>query len=163
MNAVETVAFKRGMRKLASSVTILTTDRNGQKGGLTATAVTSLSLDPPSLLACVNRDSLAHSLLVEGGNLCVNILATDQVKEAEIFSTPDLATKRFELVNWTAGTNGAPVLSNAAVSFLCEIHRIEEAFTHSIVIARVVETIVNDKEDLIYEDASYGRFTPLND
>ena len=74
LSAVSAEQFKQGMRCLAAGVTIVTTVHDGVRGGLTATAVTSLSADPPQVLVCVNRTANAHDLIHRGSLLCVNVL-----------------------------------------------------------------------------------------
>ena len=74
-NPVDAEIFKAGMRCLASGVTIITTIHDGQRAGLTATAVCSLSVDPPQLLVCVSHKAEAHDIIHRGSVLCVNLLA----------------------------------------------------------------------------------------
>jgi flavin reductase (DIM6/NTAB) family NADH-FMN oxidoreductase RutF len=73
--SVNAEAFRQGMRRLAAGVTIVTTIHDGERSGLTATAVTSLSVDPPQLLVCVNREAGSHDLIRRGERMCVNVLS----------------------------------------------------------------------------------------
>lgn len=76
-------AFRHGMRRLVSGVCILTSEFEGKAAGLTATAVTSLSVDPPRLLACVNEKASAFPVIEKSHVLCVNVLAADEVAYAK--------------------------------------------------------------------------------
>ena len=84
--SVDATAFKRGMRHLAASVTLITTRHRDLRGGLTATAVCSVSAEPPQILVCVNKTASAHDPIGEAGFFCVNILAPDHRKIAERFA-----------------------------------------------------------------------------
>src|SRR5882757_6732815 len=81
--SVDAAAFRKGMRHLAASVTLITTRHRDVRGGLTATAVCSVSVDPPQILVCVNKTASAHDPIGEAGFFCVNILAPDHRKIAE--------------------------------------------------------------------------------
>src|SRR5690242_10527487 len=80
-------AFKAAMRRLAATVTVLsTTAENGRRHGMTATAVTSVSADPPAVLACVNRSAALHAQLGLGRRLCINLLHCSQQRLSEVFA-----------------------------------------------------------------------------
>lgn len=85
----ETRAFKNAMRHLASAVSVVTTGRGEQRTGFTASSVTSLSMEPPTLLVCLNRQSSAAPVLLEHGAFCINVLAKDQVDLADAFAGRD--------------------------------------------------------------------------
>lgn len=154
--------FKEGMRHLGGSVAVVTTGSGNRLGGLTATAVSSLAADPPSLLACVNKSASAHDLFQEMGNICVNILAADQAEIANLFANSKLVNERFEHCDWTQGATGAPIITGAVASFDCRLEATHNAFTHSIMIGVVQETYANDGLSLLYENAAYGKFGALD-
>ena len=82
-----TADFKKAMRRLAATVTIISTsDANGNRYGMTATAVNSLAMDPPSLLICVNHSASIHAPLVGRGRFCVNVLTTGHEDLVSAFS-----------------------------------------------------------------------------
>ncbi len=88
--------FKLGMRQVVSSVAIVTSRAGGVRNGLTATAVCSVSADPPTVLACVNRNASAEALIAESGNFAINFLTEDQHNIARLFSKSKLdADQRF--------------------------------------------------------------------
>src|SRR5476649_1971230 len=114
--------FRRAMRRVASTVHVLTTLHQGRRFGLTATAVCSLSIDPPSLLVCVNRTSEAHDAIVASRRICINVLAEGQSAVAARFSGAfgDKGEERFVEATWYALATGAPALVDAAAVFDCQ-------------------------------------------
>ncbi len=165
--AVGAEAFKRGMRRLAGGVTIITTEHAGEVNGLTATAVTSLTADPPQLLVCVNRSAAAHDLIRKGARLCVNALGLEHRALAERFAGIDgvHGPERFAAGTWTTLSTGAPALADALAAFDCVVADSVDVATHTIFICRVVD--VRSREDgaaLVYESggfASVSRDRPL--
>src|SRR5260221_12983341 len=78
--------FKTAMRRVASTVCVLTTEYEGRRWGLTATAICSLSAEPPSLIACVNREAEAHTAITLSRRICINVLSEEQIEVAQRFS-----------------------------------------------------------------------------
>lgn len=139
---IDALTFKQGMRHLAASVTLITT-RHGQiRGGLTATAVCSVSAEPPQLLACVNRSASAHDSIGDAGLFCVNILAPEHRSIAERFAGRDSVEgdERFNgLGDWLTLATGAPVLRGCPASFDCRLTTRIAAGTHTIYIGAIVD------------------------
>src|SRR5262245_52133919 len=103
--------FREGMRQLAAAVTVITAERHGVRNGLTATAVMSVSAEPPRLAIAVNQSASALKLLLEAGAFAVNVLSYDQEGVANRFAS--VAVKgdaRFEGATWHTLETGAPVL-----------------------------------------------------
>ena len=151
--------FKQAMRRLAAGVTIMTTRHGQVRGGLTATAVCSLSVDPPQLLVCVNRSAAAHALIAEGENLCVNLLAHKHHELATRFAgqTGILGADRFEAGRWGRLKTGAPVLEDALASFDCVVTEKVAASTHTIFIGRVVDVHVRaNGRPLLYAGGAWA-------
>lgn len=151
--------FKQAMRRLASGVTIVTTRHGDVRGGLTATAVCSLSADPPQLLVCVNRTAAAHALIAEGENLCVNLLTHKHRHLAARFAgqTGILGAERFDVGRWGRLKTGAPVLEDALASFDCIVTEKVAASTHTIFIGRVVDVHLRASgRPLVYAGGAYA-------
>ncbi|WP_322102492.1 flavin reductase family protein [Paraburkholderia sp. J41] len=131
--------FKRGMRQLAASVSIITAQQGaGRRAGLTATAVTSVCADPPTLLVCVNRSSQTFPLMREAGRFCVNLLAAEHSDVAARFADAALhGESKFAHGAWHAGENGAPRLHAATAAFECATLSLSEVGTHGIFVAAV--------------------------
>jgi len=153
--------FRAGMRKLTGGVTIITSmDAEGNRCGLTATAVCSLSTEPPSLLACVNRSSSVAAVVESSGVFAVNVLSLDQQPVAEVFAGRAglVREERFAAGEWIKGIiTGAPVLSQTCVSFECEIAEVKEFGTHLILIGTVAKTHCASEDDnpLIYGNGAF--------
>jgi flavin reductase (DIM6/NTAB) family NADH-FMN oxidoreductase RutF len=162
VNDVTSEAFRAAMRRLAAGVTVITTRHNGVQGGLTATAVCSLTADPPQILVCVNRSASAHSLIAEGGNLCVNLLARRHQGIANRFAGAARNEDRFADGKWTTLVTGAPALADALANFDCVVREKVETSTHTIYIGRVVDVQANgDGEPLLYASGSYAAVKKL--
>jgi len=157
---VATADFIAGMRRLAAGVTIVTSRQGELRAGLTATSVCSLTAEPPRLLACVNRNSDAHDVILASGRFAVNILDPTDQALAEHFGGKDgsRGPARFGLGRWHSGAAGVPVLANAAAVFECLLVESIATGTHSILIGEV-ETVRGDQRAgaLIYHDRDYHR------
>ncbi len=146
--------FRNAMRHVSATVYAVTTSHRGQRYGILATAVNSVSFDPPSLLACINRDASVHDPLVQEGKFCVNVLAQANRDVAEHFMIPT-APDRFSVGNWM-DVAGAPVLESAQSSFVCRLAAIHQFGTHSIVIGELLEARHRmDAAPLTYFDRGY--------
>ena len=157
MDSASPEAFKAGMRRLASGVTIVTTIHDGERSGLTATAVTSLSAEPPQLLVCVSRSASAHDLIHRGAKLCVNVLARRHQRLAASFAGAKQGAARFAAGRWMTLRTGAPVLADAIAAFDCVVSEAVDSTTHTIFIGRVVDVRARrDGRPLLYEAGAYA-------
>lgn len=154
--------FKDAMRRLAGTVTVVTVVSGGERHGTTATAVTSLSMSPPSLLVCFNKDSRLHGLLGRSDQFCVNLLHTDNLAVSQLFASPVSSAERFAIGDWQMGDGAAPYLADAQASILCAKDREIEYGTHTIFIGRVLEVRTRgDVAPLIYCDGRYAASAPI--
>jgi flavin reductase (DIM6/NTAB) family NADH-FMN oxidoreductase RutF len=157
--SIDAAAFKRGMRHLAASVTLITTRHRELRGGLTATAVCSVSAEPPQLLVCVNKTASAHDPIGDAGFFCVNILSPGHLKIAERFAGMDgvEGDERFrDMGEWSILTTGAPVLKGCPVSFDCRLVARVAAGTHTIYIGEIVDlTLDPSAPALLYCDGMF--------
>jgi flavin reductase (DIM6/NTAB) family NADH-FMN oxidoreductase RutF len=141
------------MRHQAGAVTIIAVGDAGNRTGLTATAVCSLTDTPPTLLVCVNRGASAHSPIRAVRTFSVNLLAHDQLALAKRFSGKEglEGEARFAPEDWMTLKTGAPVLRHALASVDCELVDEHEFDTHSIFIGRVRDGQSRDQVDpLLY-------------
>ncbi len=155
-------SFRDAMRRLAATVTIISTGGRGRRHGITATAVTSLSMDPPSLLVCVNRSGSLHALLADNDRFCVNLLRSEQAGLSDAFSGKLTSEERFLHGDWMDDGKGLPYLVDAQASIFCKKQDAIEHGSHSIFIG-VVDSVLtmNDVCPLIYSDGKYSRCSPL--
>jgi flavin reductase (DIM6/NTAB) family NADH-FMN oxidoreductase RutF len=153
--------FKQGMRALTSGVTVIGAyGPDGAALAMTATAVTSLTAEPPSLLVCVNRSASMAGALVRHAHFSVNVLAADQVEVAKAFAGQlDLrGSGRFIHGNWRrVDDTEVPLLTGSRVSFECEVSHVHEWATHHIVIGSVLDVHFSHKstQSLVYVDGQY--------
>jgi flavin reductase (DIM6/NTAB) family NADH-FMN oxidoreductase RutF len=136
---MDSQAYRAIMRHQAGAVTIIAVGDAGNRTGLTATAVCSLTDTPPTLLACVNRTASAHRPIRATCAFSINLLARDQLDLAMRFSGKAglEGEQRFSDDEWQTLTTGAPVLRNALASLDCELADEHGFDTHSIFIGRV--------------------------
>ncbi len=148
--------YKNAMSQLAGAVNIVTTDGPEGRAGFAATAVCSVSDNPPTLLVCLNRNSSAYKYVTANGVLCVNTLAANQQDLSALFGGKTPMDVRFSAGEWTTHETGSPLLSGALASFDCRIRTVHDGGTHDILICDVVESIVSDEDEaLVYFRRSY--------
>ena len=156
------VSFRLAMRRLAATVTIITTSDRGIRHGMTATAVTSVCADPPSILFCVNQSASIHAPLKVGSQICINLLKTAHTELSQVFSGKLEGEARFAHGNWGAGEFGVPFLADAQANIFGSVEMLIAYGTHSIYIARVTRAIVHPEvAPLVYQDGAYATASPL--
>jgi flavin reductase (DIM6/NTAB) family NADH-FMN oxidoreductase RutF len=159
-------SFKSGMRRLAAHVCLITTaGPDGLRSGLTATAVCSVSAEPPTLLCCVHRQIPPYAAIRASGIFAVSVLGVNDQELAERFATPTIQGEtRFETGIWNSLSTGAPTLESALAVFDCRLTRLEEVATHGILFGEIlaVRSKTPNAEALLYAHGTFGAFTPLN-
>lgn len=153
--------FKQGMRRLAASVCVITTKSvDGQRMGLTATAVCSVTAEPPTLLCCLNRNNASYEMFRKNGIFAINVLCVDDQEIAGNFASRLSPEERFAVGNWGELVTGSPVLLSASASFDCRLSQIVEAGSHSIFIGEIQDVRVESQnaDCLLYGDGGYGGF-----
>ena len=161
--AETTANFIAAMGAAATGVTVITTEGLAGRFGLTVSAVSSVSAEPPMLLCCVNRKSPAVAAMEQNGRFAVNMLGSNNREVAEVFAGRPKSGKAydFERHAWEKGSTGQPVLSDATASFECEIECSQDAGSHRIFIGRVVNATRNSAEPLVYCNRAFGRVAEL--
>lgn len=163
--AVPTDSFREAMRHLASGVSLITTrGLNGGRHGMLATAVSSVTADPPTLLICVNRNATMHDDLVASGHFCVNFLGQQHRELSRRFSSSDARQSRFEIGSWTSLKSGAPALEDALSVLDCALENAVEVGSHTVLFGRVqaVRTAPPQVDrPLLYYDRKYGAFVGI--
>ncbi|CAO3427652.1 flavin reductase family protein [Azospirillum endophyticum] len=160
LNHVDTAAFKSALRAIVGSVSIVASGRGADRRGLTVTAAVSLCVDPPMVLACINRSAEAHDAILRTGAFSWNVLSTDQVQLAERFAAMDgsKGASRFSPADWGESVTAVPVLLQSVCSFDCRLQNSVEVATHTIMIGAVVSQTHNqERTPLIYSSARFGR------
>lgn len=151
--------FKSAMRRLAATVSIISTSDEDGWHGMTATSVTSVSMDPPSVLVCVNTTATLHKVLHAGKRFCVNLLRASQESHAGTFSSSKIrGADRFADHAWKESDeeDSLPYLVDAQANLFCDIDQTVSYGTHTIFIGRV-NTVRNGElvSPLLYADGQY--------
>src|SRR5262249_49786510 len=146
--------FRGAMRALTSAVSIISTDCSGRRFGMTATAVTSVSVAPPSLLVCINQAASLHAPLLDSRRFCVNILQAWQSALAQAFGSP--VSDRSAHGAWLRDDRELPYLADAQANIFCDVDDIHAYGTHTVVIGRVYRVGVHAPvHPLLYQDGRY--------
>jgi len=147
---------KLALRRLASSVSVVTCRHAGRNYAMTATAVSALSMAPPSMLVCVNRAAGFHDALSRADAFAVNILSRAHVDISRLCSGGASGEGRFEVGIWDTRV-AAPVLIDAQAAIICRKEEKELQYgTHTVFMGRIVSVSMNgDVDPLIYVDGQY--------
>lgn len=151
------LAFRDAMRRVASSVTLVTTrDAQGTPHGMAASAVIPVSMDPPSLLVAVNRSAGLHPALSAEGRFCVNLLAGEHHPLLGAFSQSSRRAERFASRDWDVDADALPCLSTAPAAVSCEVDQRVDYGSHTLFIGRVtgVRLAGRHAEPLVWFDGA---------
>jgi len=148
--------FKKALQLWASGVTVVTTNslKFGVQG-MTVTAFTSVSVDPPQILVCINDAADTGSGISESQCFAVNILTADQQDLSNQFAGGSSQQQRFQNTDWKAGVTGAPILNNSLMSLDCKVVEKVRAGTHWIIIGEVQDSVCRSGEPLLYYCGAY--------
>ena len=149
--------FKRAMRALPAQVAIISSGSPDTRIALTATAVTSLSAEPPQLLICIHHMARAVKVIQQAGAFAVNLAHTQQLDVATQCALPSLEPEqRFDVGSWTRSeTLDQPLLDDAIVNFECELASEAQHGTHFIFVGLIKGLRFSEGQPLLYHDASY--------
>lgn len=155
---------RAGMRHFAAATSIITTVHEQECVGLTATAICSVTADPPRLVAFVNKNVYAAEYIMATGLLCVNTLAGHQSELACIFAGMRKeipGPERFKHAEWETLVTGAPVLKGAKSNFDCRVIKVFDESTHFAFLCEVLATRSNETDGaLLYMG---GKFYTLQE
>lgn len=153
--AVDQQEFRGVMGHFATGVTVITThDGNGKLFGLTANAVSSVSLDPPLLLVCIDKQSESHGAFGSSKVFAVNILSNEQEVLSRKFAKS--GADKFEGVGYKTGQTGAPVLNDVLAHLECEVRHEFDAGDHTIVVGEPIDLAMDQETDpLLYFRGGY--------
>lgn len=149
--------FKGAMRRLAASVTVISLGNGDIRHGMTATAVTSVSMDPPSILVCVNRKTWLHALLEQSGSFCVNVLHHEHKDVSRAFAGGLEGDERFQIAEWAYDPTGVPYLVGAQSNIFCTKKLVTPYGSHSIIVGEVSGVKLRpDISPLVFRDGGYA-------
>ena len=158
--AIDKMEYRRTIGSFATGVTIVTTKLKDHAHGLTANAVSSVSLEPTLVLVCVDHTSDTYQLLKQSGAFCVNILGADQADLSTRFATKlKEGEHRMAGVGFREGTTGAPILDGVIAYLECRIWQIFTAGDHDIFIGEVIDlwSDPGDARPLIFYRGKYAQ------
>jgi flavin reductase (DIM6/NTAB) family NADH-FMN oxidoreductase RutF len=147
-------AFLRACAQFSTGVAIATVvDARGAPHGMTVNSFTSVSLEPPLVLICIDHKARIHEQFMTCNAFALNILREDQQELSTHFARP--ADDRFGAVDWTAGETGVPLIPEVLATMECVVDRRIESGDHTILIGEVVNAVRHEGRPLIYFSSSY--------
>lgn len=155
---------RTGMRHFASGVSVVTSRFGETRVGLTATAVCSVTVDPPRMLVLVNKKAFASEVILAGGVVCINVLSQGQEHIAKVFAGMIEGVSgpgRFEHGHWNTLVSGAPVLNGALANFDCRVIKVFDESTHHAFLCEVLANGENaGGEPLVYINGTFRHIAP---
>ena len=148
--------FRKAMRNYIYSVSVMSIkDCDGIPNAITVSSVTSISMEPASLLVCINKSARAHASIKEGSEFCINLLTKEHEEISNTCSSESKFDKRFDDESWDI--ENIPFLGSAQANIFCKVDKLISYHTHTIVIAHVLDA--NSKESmntLVYANGKYA-------
>jgi flavin reductase (DIM6/NTAB) family NADH-FMN oxidoreductase RutF len=145
--------MKQVNRQFVTGVTVVTVMDGDVPKGLAVNAFASISLEPPTVMVCIQRTSSTHDCLFRAGHLAINILSTDQLDVVQRFASK--SADKFEGLDWQPGPFGSPFIARSSAQMEVQIRERLQASTHTVFICRVVDAQVTDRSPMVY---SAGQF-----
>jgi flavin reductase (DIM6/NTAB) family NADH-FMN oxidoreductase RutF len=156
--------LKAVLRGMPGPVALITTRDmpTGQPAGLAASAIVPVSMEPPSMLVCVNRQASAHATIEASGRFCINLIGTRQTALAHAFSSSGLRDQRFNAEDWSE-RHGLPHLPSAPASLFCVVRTTLLFGTHEAFIGEVFDIATNGAEQPVgWLEGAFAQFQPIN-
>jgi len=154
--------MKQVNRQFVTGVTVVTVMDGETPKGLAVNAFSSISLDPATVMVCVQRTSSTHDCLFRADHLAINILSTDQLDVVGTFARK--ADDKFRELDWESGPFGSPLIARSSAQMEVEIRERLQASTHTVFICRVVHAVVADHHPMVYSAGKFfdgGALAPL--
>lgn len=159
---VEPQDFKNALSHWASGVTVVTTVSDGQWKGATVSSFSSVSLNPPLVLICLNKNMYTHEVIIESGIFAANILSTNHLEAGKLFAGmyPEIED-RFSQNEWITAETGAPILADAVGWVDCTVKHAYDGGDHTIFVGEVQAGGVKAGEPILYFNRQWGQFGAL--
>ena len=153
-------SLRDAMRHVAGGVSVITAGIGDDRTGLTATSAISLSIEPPTMIVCVNRGASSWPVIQKHRHFCVNVLSSAHRDVAERFAGRGgvKGQERYQGSSWTTLATEASVLDDAVAAIDCAVEEFIERHSHAIVIGAVKAVKLNGGEPLVYGHGRYGAF-----
>lgn len=158
--------FRAAARHLAAAVGIVATDGHAGRHGRTVSAACTVTLDPPTLLVCIDRKGPLAGAIRANGGFAFSVLGRGARDTAKLFagSSSSDGAARFAAGDWRDAA-GSPRLADAEAAFACRLAEIVDVGTHAVILGEVVETWLSEApaQPLLYHDGAYGGLHRLPD
>jgi len=153
--------FKKAMQYWASGVAVVTTQsQTSGVQGMTVTAFSSVSAEPPQVLVCINDAAETGSGIQESQSFAVNVLNADQQAISNQFAGGASMQERFANNPWTPGVTGSPLLTETLMSLDCKVVNKLKAGTHWVIIGEVQDVVCRAGEPVLYYSGGYRALLP---
>jgi flavin reductase (DIM6/NTAB) family NADH-FMN oxidoreductase RutF len=160
--SVDRDTFKRTLGSWASGVTIVTSQHGAERMGMTVSAFSSVSLDPPLVLVCADKGSNTNGLMRASGTFTVNVLGREQSALSNLFADKKREAIRFDGLDCKAGATGCPRLPGALAHLDCRVRDVIDAGDHIIYVGAVEAAHIDaEQEPLVYWRGGYQKLVPL--
>lgn len=161
--ALDPNALRQTMRQWSTGVTVVTTVAGQERAGMTVSSFTSVSLQPPTVLVCLNKETYAHDLVMKSGVYGISLLGVGQEVLSNRFAGLDpTVSDRFAGLNLITAVTGAPLLADAIAWFDCVVKQTLDTTTHTIYVAEVVYANSDpSRAPLVYHNRSYNVLTAV--
>jgi len=154
--SVDQSAFRAVLGRFATGVTVVTAiDRRGRDAGMTVSALSSVSLDPPLVLICIDHTASIYNTLSKATHFVVNILSEGQEALARRFA--EKGANRFAGIGYERGDNGAAVLLETLGYLECEVVARHETGDHDVIVGEVEVAVSNEGKPLLYYRGGYAQ------
>ena len=159
---VDPDTFKRSLGSWPSGVTIVTSQHGPDRLGMTVSAFTSVSLNPPLILVCADKGSNTNKLIHASRSFTVNVLGREQSALSNLFADKKREAIRFDGLDCKTGATGCPRLPGALASLDCTVRDVIDAGDHIVYVGTVEDAAIDaEQEPLVYWRGGYQRLTPL--
>ena len=147
--------FLIAMRGITSTVNVISAKLYDERHAMTATSVTSLSLSPPSMIICINKEASIHNTIYEDTKFCINVLSNQQKDLSEVCSNSEEGESRFEDNGWVDDKE-LIYNSNSISNIFCLCTKVIDHSTHSVFFGEVIKVNINNKNKaLLYASGEY--------
>lgn len=155
--AVSKEEFRAALGRFASGITIITTfdEKLNRPLGITVSAFSSLSLNPPLVVICIDKDAYLHDYIKAFGAFAVNILAEGQDKLSNLFASREI--DKFKNISYSMSEMKLPLLDDVLVNMECNIVSDYEGGDHTIFVGEIMSVKTTDANPLLYFHGGYGK------
>ncbi|MDC9727721.1 MAG: flavin reductase family protein [Methyloprofundus sp.] len=153
--SIDNQEFKNALKMWASGVAVVTANSEQGEQGMTVTSFTSVSMDPPQILVCLNGEAETGAIISSGDAFAVNVLSSEQEHVSNEFAGGSSMEERFKNVAWKKGALGLPVFDDALVGMECTLVEKVKAGSHWVLIGEIQNTQIKEGDPVLYFNSGY--------